>query len=75
MADHRDPTAATHATATGHALSAATWLDNHFARSRGIYEAMARAVGLESGWRGSTRAAAPALSCRCSPRSSAPPAR
>ena len=51
MADHRDPTAATHATATGHALSDATWLDNHFACSRGIYEAMARAVGLESGWR------------------------
>jgi arsenite methyltransferase len=43
--------AAMHATATGHALSDAAWLDLHFERSRAIYEAMAQAVGLEAGWR------------------------
>src|SRR5829696_7914717 len=42
--------AAMHATATGHALSDAAWLDLHFERSRAIYEAIAHAVGLQPGW-------------------------
>ena len=51
MADHGDAGIGVHATATGHALSGVAWLDAHFERSRSIYEAMARAIGLEPGWR------------------------
>jgi SAM-dependent methyltransferase len=51
MADQKDEQAGIHATASGHALSGAAWLDAHFERSRAIYEAMAQAVGLEPGWR------------------------
>lgn len=42
--------AAMHATATGHALSDAAWLDLHFERSREIYEAIVLEVGLQPGW-------------------------
>ena len=40
-----------YATATWHPLSGVSWLDGHFERSRAVYEAMARAVGLQPGWR------------------------
>ena len=60
---------------SGHALSDARWLDAHFEHSRVVYEAMARAVGLEPGWRVLDAGCGPAASCRHWPRSSAPPAR
>ena len=59
-----DRAAAVHASASGHELSGAAWLDAHFGRSRAIYEAMAGAVGLESGWR--------ELAAGCGPGSSLP---
>ncbi len=51
MADARDTKTVSHTTASGHALSGVEWLDAHFEHSRAIYEAMARAIGLQSGWR------------------------
>ena len=51
MADPSDGPTVAHATATGHALSGVTWLDAHFEQSCALYAAMARAVGLEPGWR------------------------
>jgi methionyl-tRNA formyltransferase/ubiquinone/menaquinone biosynthesis C-methylase UbiE len=52
MADSGDLDTVLPATASGHALSGVDWRDAHFAHSRAIYEAMARAVGLQTGWRG-----------------------
>lgn len=51
MADPKDGATMAHATTTGHAQSDVAWLDAHFEQSRTVYEAMARAVGLEPGWR------------------------
>jgi arsenite methyltransferase len=51
MADLRGRETAAQASASGHALSGAGWLDAHFERSRAIYEAIAQAAGLEAGWR------------------------
>ncbi len=46
----RDPRRA-HATAGGHAVSAAGWLDAHFEACRPEYEAILGGVGIEPGWR------------------------
>jgi SAM-dependent methyltransferase len=40
-----------HATTSGHAVSAAGWLDAHFEACRPEYEAILRSVGIEPGWR------------------------
>ncbi|MBW7884081.1 MAG: class I SAM-dependent methyltransferase [Caldilineaceae bacterium] len=38
------------ATSTGHALSAADWLDTHFLAGQCEYETMLRAAGFQAGW-------------------------
>ena len=38
-------------TSTGHALSAAAWLDAHYLAAQPEYETMVRSVGFQSGWR------------------------
>ncbi len=39
-----------HATTTGHEISDAGWLDQHFNFSRETYETMVRWVGFQPGW-------------------------
>lgn len=38
-------------TSTGHALSAAAWLDAHYLAAQPEYEAMLRSAGFQRGWR------------------------
>ena len=38
-------------TSTGHALSAAAWLDAHYLAAQPEYETMVRSVGFQRGWR------------------------
>lgn len=46
----RPPDSAASTSSAGHAFATGTYLDAHFAMCRPEYEAMARSVGLQSGW-------------------------